>query len=221
MLMAIADHGLQLKKFSIRIESIIIDIRHASTRQALITTINRLHRREIEGLEFFTDAGDPETSICSLFKSSKVDLRSLAMNTHNANADEIATILRGCRNADTLQLTGKANISNVLMQISDSCHMLVELKLEYDGSINGVVMAAFLQSCLELRSVAFHAALDTDAYEMMAMYGENITDLRLHRKNAGILAASIVAGSFDARSHVYDIDFKKQRKHSMDNPCSS
>jgi hypothetical protein len=151
MLLAIAEHGLQLGDFHMNFYQVDIDLRDELTRYAMASIIKRLRKFQIKVRKFLTNADDPDTSLCSLFSSPGVDLRSLDIRTYDENADQITILLR-CGNAETLTLNGTSNIFEVMVKISFSCRRLVDISLDYVGPINGEAMRVLLQSCLQLRS---------------------------------------------------------------------
>jgi hypothetical protein len=78
-----------------------------------------------------------------------------------------------------LVLNGNADISRVMIKVSESCYQLVDLNLAYDGQINGVAMRNLLQSCPLVKSLTTKAFIDVQAYEHLAVYGGNLTKLTL------------------------------------------
>jgi hypothetical protein len=212
MMSAIAQLGLQLKDLSIQLGDVEIDISDTLTRTSMITTIQRLQKLDIEAILLVRD-NDAETTISSLFSSPGVDLRSLDINTCEENADQIAVILRGCGNAHTLILQGEANLSDVMMKISLSCHQLVDLKVDFYGEVTGEAMRALLQSCRQMKSLSLllWKPFQFQAYEALALHGGNITSLVIR----SITIASSTVGAFIVSSPLYDPGFKQQRKHPM------
>jgi hypothetical protein len=203
MLMKIAEHCLMLEEFSISLPNDYLDISEASTRAAMTTMIKRLQLLEIHAT-YLIDEDDPESYVCSLFNSPGIDLRSLDICTSDENVGQIAMVLRGCENASTLNLVGKANISEVMMKISTRCHLLVDLNLNYNESVGGEAVIALLRSCRQLQLLTIRAVLEVQAYEALALYGGCLINLSLHSEPASTVYC------FPADSALYDANFKQQ-----------
>jgi hypothetical protein len=207
MISAMADYGLQLAELNICLPGTIIDIRNDSIRNAFPRLINRLKCFNLTNFEC-----DPDVSICDLFNSPDADLRSLSINTSNESLDKLALLLRSCRNADRLDLKGDADISQVMVKVSDSCRQLVSLQLSYNGRIQGAAMLTLMRSCPLLKRLIVKASLDVQAYEHIAYYGENLICLCL----ASPTLPRVTEGhSFDVKSPIYDTNFKQHRKNPM------
>jgi hypothetical protein len=215
MISALADDGLRLKELRFHFPSInmAIDLRNALTRYNLIRTIKRLRSCTLN-VELQYNAADPDTSIYSLFSSrDDVDLRSLTMSTHDEDADRIAIMLQGCRNARRLDLNGRANASQVMIAISNNCRQLVVLYLRYESQVDGEAMRRLLQSCHLLTSLFLITHLDIQAHESLALYGGNLTKLRIFPNETTEIIESL---SFDPNnSPIYDLSFRQQRKYPM------
>jgi hypothetical protein len=127
----------------------------------------------------------------------------------------IATMLQGCRNATKLDLSGNENASLVMMTISIGCPQLLDLTLAYNGIVTGSTIRTLLQSCPQLTSLTLKlvAPIDLQAYESLALFGGNLTVLRLHVREGIVIQPGSL--SFPADSPLYDPDFKQQRKNSM------
>jgi hypothetical protein len=212
ILFMIADHCLQLKELII-ILGTDIDLRTLLIRNAMKCIIMRLSKLLIDITSLRTDHENPETSICSLFSSPGVDLRSLEFNTYDENADQIAAILKGCQNANKLKLEGQTSISEVMLKITDSCHQLVDLEIYYHGSVNGEAMLALLKSCHQIRSLMCRTPLEVKAYEALALHGGGLTSLKISSCRAPSDIYNV--GGFPVDSHLYDSGFKQERTRCM------
>jgi hypothetical protein len=204
---AIADFGLQLEELFLILSDATIDISNYSmARDDMIIVIKRLKSFKLNIEEcFIEDHDDPESSLCSIFISPEVDLRTLRLNTDDESADMIAMMVQGCRRIEKLELSGTADMRSVLMNISASCHQLVDLVLDYQGIVTGPAMKALSQSCPQLKSLNFQAALDAEAYENLALYGGNIIELNLGRRYD---RTTRTARSFAASSPLNEPSFK-------------
>jgi hypothetical protein len=144
-----------------------------------MTILKRLLSFEMNTENLISTSADPDSFITSLFSSPGVDLRSLTINTSNENADMIAMMLQGCRNAEKLNLSGRAHISPVISRISAICHQLIDLKLNYDRVVDSPATKTLLKSCCQLQSLTIFANFDVQAYENLALYGGNLLKRRL------------------------------------------
>jgi hypothetical protein len=215
ILSAIAEHGLQLKEWKLKFDKIEIDLRNSSTRSDLTRTMKRLRSFQFYSRFVFDDV-NLDRSICSMFSSSDVDLRSFSVMTYTDDADRIAMMFQCCRNADRLGLRGSANISQVMMKVSDSCRQLVDLSLAYDGRVDGLAMRSLLQTCPLLKTLAIQASLSLQAFEYLVIYGGNLTELALLSWIVGTsMYGPLAIPSFDMSSPLYDINLKQRRKHPM------
>jgi hypothetical protein len=220
LLSAIAEYGLQLKELSLCFTNAKVDIECDSrTRSDLVTTIARLRHIDLKIGHTGEDSYcvDDESSICTLFSSPIVDIRSLNIRTYYEDPDKIAMMLQGCQNAEKLNLGGYAFISPVIMTVAASCHQLVHLALDYDGSIEGTAMKMLLQSCRQLNSLIVYASLDLQSYEFLGLYGGNLNKIYLCQS---LMAddAYMRGGylqSFPTNSPLHDPCFKQQRKRPM------
>jgi hypothetical protein len=147
MLLAIAEHGLQLKDLRIDVSKMNIRVRNENISNALVKIVKRFQCFEFKSRSFY-NAADPDRSICSLFSSSDIDLRSLSVNSCSEDVDSVTAMLRGCHNAEQLNLEGCADISDVMIKVSNSCHQLVDLCLSFCGRVDGAAMRGLLQSCI-------------------------------------------------------------------------
>jgi hypothetical protein len=206
----IANYGSQVKELSMEFGNLEIDISDDSIREDLITLIPRLHYLNFDSI--LTRETDPDQSISSIFCSPVIKLRFLDINTANDDADQIAMMLQGCADANTLFLRGKANISEVMMKISDSCHNLVDVDLNYPkGTINGEAMRRLLQSNRKIKEfVLLRASIEVKAYEALALYGESITYLRIDCDH--LLSDS---QSFAVDSPLYGSDYKSPQRSRL------
>jgi hypothetical protein len=180
----IAQHGQRLKSVSMCMSYTPkkLDLRLPTTKTALKTIIRRVKYLD---LKINAELGD----ITSLFEastglgSSAIDLQRLKIQTNDDDVDMIAKVLKACPDVEKLHLEGNANISKLLMTVSESCHQLVNLNLKYLGRINGSVMRSFLQSLPQLHDFTLRSSLDLLAYESLALYGNNLTCLSLNTAN--------------------------------------
>jgi hypothetical protein len=208
----IAEYAIQLQELSIKLPNYCIDIQHnTGTRRDLIRILQRISRLELNLNVPLNDTDDPESSICSLFSSPGVQLRSMTINTADENADMIAMMLQGCRNIEKLHLRGGVDISPVMMKISASCRQLVDLRLFCNENcfVDGKAMKSLLQSCHQLESLGLCGPLNAEAYESLAVYGGNLIKIELGRWFVSSVR------SFGASSVLYDPSFKQQRKRTM------
>jgi hypothetical protein len=173
----IAAFGLQLKSFNISFASSEtgLDLRLMALRMSLKTVICRVKHIDLD-LSLNGLQGD----ISSMFEPwSDIDLEHLNICTNHDDADMVAKILKACRNVHWLNLNGDVDICPVMIKLSETCHQLVTLRLEYERRIDGSAMRSLLQGCLQLESLAVLAFLDIFAYEGLALYGGNLTFLQI------------------------------------------
>jgi hypothetical protein len=129
----------------------------------------------------------------------------------------IAKILKACRNAHDLSLSGNADISQVILKISDHCRQIENLNLFYKGSIvNGPAMRSLLQCCPKLEIFFLYSNLDLLAYESLALYGGSLTSLSLMIPDEEASTnRSTYCHSFPSNSLIFDPSFKPNRKKMM------
>jgi hypothetical protein len=213
---AIAEHcsmltSLKLAHWS---SSYKLDLRVEAIAIALRAIIRRLNI-----LILYLDFDCLPSNISGLFEpSADIDLHKLTIKTYNEDADMIAKILKGCRNANELHFSGEASISPVLMKISDSCHQLVTLALyKYKGVVDGPAIRGLLQSNPQLESLTLDSTLDLLAYESLALYGDSLMDLCLCSSDSTIKADSNgnIVQSFLSNSAVFDANSKQTRQKTM------
>jgi hypothetical protein len=214
MLSAIAEYGLQLKELYIYSHNLIIDLRNHATRYDFTKIMNRLKIFHlIAGAEDLIY--DDNQSISSLFSSPDIDLQSLCTKTFDESSDGIAIMLRGCSRANRLELSGKANINEVVTKISDHCLQLADLTLKFKGQVDGAAMRMLLlQSSCQLTSLSLQANYNLQVYEHLAFHGGNKTKLILHRDQSP-QSPEYTCMSFDTSSPICETSFKQQRKHPM------
>jgi hypothetical protein len=118
MFSAITEHGLQLQELKINFRHLPINIRNDSTRSSLTSIVKRIRCLDVSTEQdkgIIYDDADPDRSLCSVFRSPDVDLRSLTISTYHEVADRTGIILRGCRKASRLEFSGIADICQVMM----------------------------------------------------------------------------------------------------------
>jgi hypothetical protein len=223
---AIAEYGLQLEELEmdICVTWSIAVMRGSKTRDDMITILKRVRSFELnydvvnihnyEDDDDDDDDNDSESSICLLFNSPGVDLRSLKIPTYNENADKIALMLQGCRNIEKLNLKARGGeaLNPVMMKISAICHQLVDLTLSYAANfINGGAMQALLQSCKQLEKLELVSYLGVEAYESLALYGLNLQTISLTSYKPCLQSKL----SFTTTSPLNDAKFKQLRKHPV------
>jgi hypothetical protein len=155
--------------------------------------------------------------------SSDIDLNYLKIGTHDEDADRIAKILRGCRNACKLELFGQADISQVMMKVAGNCHQLETLSLMYKGGrVDGQAMKSLLICCPKLQSFTYEASLGMQAYESLALYGGSLIYLTLlsfgdRDLNRPPSASTNLSSNFDilSNSPIFDPEFKQPRSQRM------
>jgi hypothetical protein len=199
-----------------------LDLRSPIILSAMKSILCRLHHLGVGvGVGITAERGD----ISCMFDpspSSNIDLKSLRLQTDDCNPDMIVKLLRGCRNAHELDLSGKANVSQVMMEIADSCRKLVTLRLIYEGELDGSALKSLLQSCPNIENLTLGASLDVLAYESLGIYAGSVTFLCLGSSStqASTQAPSISSdsSSIPSTSPIFDPSFKqihrrKQMKH--------
>jgi hypothetical protein len=96
MMWAIAEHGLQLKELEIEIGMTSIAL--CSLQPSLAKIMKRLKSFKFSLRVEHDNSGDPDRSICSIFRSPDIDLHSLLIDTAEESVD-LTMIFRSCRNA--------------------------------------------------------------------------------------------------------------------------
>jgi hypothetical protein len=94
------------------------------------------------------------------------------------------------------------------MKFSESCRQLAVLTLSYHGQVNCEVIRNLLQSCRSLRKLTINSSFHMQAYECLAIYGGNLTELKHEPDDVSFTRANL---SFD----LYDSSFKQQKKYPM------
>jgi hypothetical protein len=203
-----------------------LKLRHFACDQSLDLRIHALNTamrkiiRQAKQLDLGIGIDAGRGDISSLFdpssaSASAIDLEQLNLETSDDDVDMIAKILKACRNAHELQLTGSADISQVMIKIADNCHQLVTLELQYEGMVDGSAMKSLLQLCPKLESLTIYAAYDVLAYESLALYGGNLTHLKLVISSQS--SVSTTPPAFPSISPIFNAtcSFKQHRKQPI------
>jgi hypothetical protein len=217
LILNIAEYGTQLKGLKINLDdtSMRLTLRREKVKTALMSILPRLNHLDLS-VNVEGELGD----ISGLFEpSTDIDLRYLDIRTSNEDATMIAKILKACFNIRKLHLSGSADISRLMVNVSESCHQLVTANLLYDGQISGKLMQNLLRSCPKLAILTLRAVLDVSAYESLALYGGSLTTLRLletardpHTNQRDLVTLS---RCFLLNSPIFDPSFKQRRQQKM------
>jgi hypothetical protein len=202
--------SLKIENFGHDENSHHLDLRNHAVRAALKSITHRVNYLQLD-VDIDSTPGD----ISFAFESSTgIDLECLIIRTNNEDADMVAQILKGCRNANKIELQGQADISQVMMKISDLCNQLTDLSLtDYEGIIDGPAMRSLLQCSPMLERLYLDSyPLELKAYESLALYGGSLIQLWLYLPRS---TSSTYPPSFSRDSLVFDSNFKQNRKRAM------
>jgi hypothetical protein len=213
----IAEYAISLTSLSIgqlyyERNSHKLDFRAATIAAAMTAIIRRVHKLELDH-RFRVEIG----GLVPMFESTYyIDLQLLTIRTYDEDPDMIAKILKGCRNVYELNLSGRANISQVMIKISKTCCLLETLFLHHRRQVDGTAMKSLLRCCPKLFDMGLDASLNVEAYESLALYGSNLLNLTLDDARAELASvSSYPPSSFPSNSLVFDPSFKQRRNQPI------
>jgi hypothetical protein len=214
----IATHCHHLKKFDfIFCDNPRLDMRTESIHSSLRTIISRLNSF------IYANRGSSESDkgfISSIFDNLRSNLTELDIATEYDDADMIGVMLRQCDEVQSLEVNGRTDICPVVIKVSESCHLILDLRINYEGILDGLAMKTLLVSCPLLKEIDLSTFYHVDAYESLALYGNNLTEIRLdyplryYKDHIG--AELTIVRSFDHNSSKLFMQSPTKRRKRME-----
>jgi hypothetical protein len=174
-----ARDAVNIKKLAVDVNGYDRDIlQNPSVYTSFAKIVNRL--RHFSYQTWSLDEADHAcTNIYSLFgDQTNKHLESLHISTDRNDAEMISIMLQRCPNLRKLTCEGYADMS-LVMKLTASCHELLDLTLSYVGQLDGAAMKCLLNSCPMLEILDLSAVYRMDAYESLALHGNNLVELCL------------------------------------------